>query len=66
MALGFCWDRRCGEIGKRWKLERWAGDDIRYAVKRKLATLLRDPGLAPGDAMDRDLFPVVWRATQDT
>jgi hypothetical protein len=45
---------------------RWTGDDIRYAVKRKLATLLRDPGLVPGDAMDCELFPVVWRAAQDT
>jgi hypothetical protein len=26
-----------------------------------MATLLRDPGLAPGDPMDCSLFPVVWR-----
>jgi len=40
---------------------RWTGDDIRYTQKRRMATLLRDPGLAPGDAMDCNLFPVVWR-----
>ena len=40
---------------------RWTGDDVRYARKRKLATLLRDPGLSPGERMDCDLFPLVWR-----
>ncbi len=40
---------------------RWTGDDVRYMRKRRMATLLRDPGLAPGDAMDCSLFPVVWR-----
>ena len=40
---------------------RWTGDDVRYARKRRLATLLREPGLAPGDSMDCSLFPVVWR-----
>ncbi len=39
---------------------RWTGDDVRYKRKRRLATLLRDPGLAPGDHMDCSLFPVVW------
>ena len=38
---------------------RWMGDDIRYMRKRREATLLRDPGLAPGDRMDCNLFPVV-------
>ena len=40
---------------------RWTGDDVRYLRKRRLATLLRDPGLTPGDPMDCSLFPVVWR-----
>lgn len=40
---------------------RWTGDDVRYTMKRRLATLLRDPGLAPGDVMDCTLFPVVLR-----
>ena len=40
---------------------RWLGDDVRYARKRMVAKLLRDPGLSPGDAMECDLFPVVWR-----
>ena len=41
---------------------RWTGDDVRYMKRRTLATLLRDPGLKPGDPMDCELFPVVWRA----
>ncbi len=60
-APGNASDRR-----RRALATRWTGDDIRYAVKRKLATLLRDPGLVPGDAMVCELFPVVWRAAQDT
>ena len=40
---------------------RLTGDDVRYAKKRKRAQILRDPGLRPGDAMDCDLFPVIWR-----
>ena len=39
---------------------RWMGDDIRYMRKRREATLLRDPGLTPGDRMDCSLFPVVF------
>jgi hypothetical protein len=27
-----------------------------------MAELIRDPGLEPGDALDCELFPVVWRA----
>lgn len=38
---------------------RWMGDDIRYMRKRREATLLRDPGLTPGDRMDCSLFPLV-------
>ncbi len=40
---------------------RWAGDDVRFIRRKKMIRLLRDPGLAPGDRMDCDLFPVVWR-----
>jgi ectoine hydroxylase-related dioxygenase (phytanoyl-CoA dioxygenase family) len=40
---------------------RWTGDDVRYMRKKRMATLLRDPGLAPGAPMDCSLFPVVWR-----
>jgi hypothetical protein len=27
--------------------------------------LLRDPGLNPGDRLDSDLFPIVWREPAD-
>jgi ectoine hydroxylase-related dioxygenase (phytanoyl-CoA dioxygenase family) len=41
---------------------RWTGDDARY-VKRQgeVAIPLEDPGLLPGEAMDSEAFPVVWR-----
>ena len=39
---------------------RWTGDDVCYTRKRTEATLLRDPGLKPGDPMTCDLFPVAW------
>lgn len=42
---------------------RWTGDDARYCVRPgEVAIPTSDPGLAHGDAMDCDLFPVVWRA----
>ena len=40
---------------------RWTGDDARFVRRKKMITLIRDPGLKPGDALDSDLFPVVWR-----
>ncbi len=41
---------------------RWTGDDVRYRRRPIMAELIRDPGLEPGDALDCELFPVVWRA----
>lgn len=42
---------------------RWTGDDARYCVRPgEVAIPTSDPGLAHGDAMDCELFPVVWRA----
>lgn len=41
---------------------RWTGDDARYCVRPgEVAIPTSDPGLAHGDPMDCDLFPVVWR-----
>jgi len=40
---------------------RWTGDDARWAVREAAPPIIRDPGLAPGDPMDCDLFPVVWQ-----
>ena len=49
--------------GRRRALStRWLGDDIRYVLKSKMIQLIRDPGLRPGDAVDCELFPAVWRA----
>ena len=40
---------------------RWAGDDAVYIERPAMSEPLRDPGLKPGDPLDSDLFPVVWR-----
>lgn len=49
--------------GRRRALStRWLGDDMRYVRKSKMIQLIRDPGLRPGDAVDCDLFPAVWRS----
>lgn len=42
---------------------RFTGDDARFIQRKKMIRLLRDPGLKPGDKLDCDLFPVVWRAS---
>ena len=40
---------------------RWCGDDVTYVERKGMSKPIRDPGLAVGDAIDCDLFPVVWR-----
>ena len=40
---------------------RWTGDDARFVRRKKMITLIHDLGLKPGDVLDSDLFPVVWR-----
>jgi ectoine hydroxylase-related dioxygenase (phytanoyl-CoA dioxygenase family) len=44
---------------------RFAGDDARFIERKKMIRLLRDPGLNPGDRLDSDLFPIVWREPAD-
>jgi ectoine hydroxylase-related dioxygenase (phytanoyl-CoA dioxygenase family) len=41
---------------------RWAGDDVVWVQRPgKTAKLIRDPGLKPGDPLDKsELFPLVW------
>ena len=40
---------------------RFTGDDVRFIQRKKMIRLLKDPGLKPGDPLDSELFPVVWR-----
>lgn len=47
---------------RRAYVQRWAGDDATYHPRPNLQRMLRDPGIAPGAALDCDLFPVAWRA----
>jgi ectoine hydroxylase-related dioxygenase (phytanoyl-CoA dioxygenase family) len=41
---------------------RLTGDGVTFVRKKVMMKLLRDPGLAPGDPLDCDLFPVLWHA----
>ena len=41
---------------------RFAGDDAVFIRRPAMSEPIRDPGLEPGQALDSDLFPVVWRA----
>lgn len=40
---------------------RYAGDDAVYTERKGMSKPIRDPGLRPGDPLDCDLFPIVWR-----
>ncbi len=44
---------------RRAYIQRWAGNDVTYNPRPNLQKMLRDPGIAPGAALDCDLFPVV-------
>ena len=44
---------------------RWLGDDITYREHPRVTKPIREPGLKPGDPMDCDLFPVVWRKSAE-
>ncbi|MHA1536988.1 MAG: phytanoyl-CoA dioxygenase family protein [Alphaproteobacteria bacterium] len=40
---------------------RYAGDGAVYTERKSMSKPIRDPGLRPGDPLDCELFPVVWR-----
>ena len=45
---------------------RWAGDDARYCVRPGEGSVpTENPGLADGDVLDCERFPVVWSARRD-
>lgn len=46
---------------RRGYATRWAGDDIVWDPRKGTTDVLHDPGLRPGDPLDSELFPVVWR-----
>ena len=56
-ARGNATDRR-----RRATAVRYAGDGATYAVRKNGPKVLFDPGLKPGDPLDCELFPVVYRA----
>lgn len=47
---------------RRAYIVRWAGDDAAYDPREGIQPMLADPGLAPGDPLDSELFPVVVNA----
>ena len=47
---------------RRAYIQRWTGDDVSYNPRPRLQRMLRDPGIAAGEVLDSELFPVVWRA----
>ena len=47
---------------RRAYIQRWTGDDVTYNPRPRLQRMLRDPGIAPGEVLDSELFPVAWRA----
>ena len=44
---------------RRAYITRWAGDDVTYNPRPNLQRMLRDPGIAAGEPLDCELFPVV-------
>lgn len=48
-------------VRRRGLATRWTGDDITYLPGNFVLKLPEDPGLKAGDALDSNLFPVVWR-----
>ncbi|HRW31042.1 MAG TPA: phytanoyl-CoA dioxygenase family protein, partial [Emcibacteraceae bacterium] len=46
---------------RRGYATRWTGDDVVWDPRKGTTEVLKDPGLKPGDPLDSDLFPVVWR-----
>jgi ectoine hydroxylase-related dioxygenase (phytanoyl-CoA dioxygenase family) len=49
------------DIRRRGFATRWCGDDVTYVDDEFVLDLPAPPGIATGDPLDSDLFPVVWR-----
>lgn len=49
-------------VRRRAYIVRYGGDDARYNPRPNLQKMKRDPGIAAGDRLDCDLFPVVKSA----
>lgn len=45
---------------RRASVTRWAGEDVIYRPREGLQDMPADPGIAPGDPIDCDLWPKVW------
>ncbi|MDG1437486.1 MAG: phytanoyl-CoA dioxygenase family protein [Emcibacteraceae bacterium] len=49
------------KVRRRGYATRWTGEDVVWDPRPGTADIISDPGLAPGDPMDSELFPVVWK-----
>ncbi|MGH8689007.1 MAG: phytanoyl-CoA dioxygenase family protein [Burkholderiales bacterium] len=53
----------CGTHRRRALSTRWAGDDARYCRRTgEVAIPTRDPGIAHGERLDSERFPLAWTA----
>lgn len=52
---------KSAQTRRRGYATRWAGDDVVWDPRKGTTDILRDPGLNPGDPLDSELFPVIWR-----
>jgi len=48
------------KVRRRGYATRWTGDDVVWDPRIATADIPFDPGLAPGEKLDCELFPVVW------
>jgi ectoine hydroxylase-related dioxygenase (phytanoyl-CoA dioxygenase family) len=48
-------------VRRRGFATRWCGDDVTYVDGDFVLTPLYPPGIATGDPLDSDIFPVIWR-----
>ena len=46
---------------RRGYATRWTGEDVVWDPRPGTADIISDPGLVPGDPMDSELFPVIWK-----
>jgi ectoine hydroxylase-related dioxygenase (phytanoyl-CoA dioxygenase family) len=58
-----------GNESRRWRRAystRWAGDDAVYYTRPTSSKPLRDPGIASGEPLRGEMFPLVWNSASPT
>lgn len=52
---------KTSKVRRRGYATRWTGDDVVWDPRVATADIPFDPGLAPGEKLDCELFPVIWK-----